>query len=262
MGRGSRASCVTMNTGIPKGGGSPQGSNPTSNIRFPIRTAPVEAYISSTIASSVSVFSSNFQSWSRSPSSPIPLPTRTFGPVMNPSSDIETSDVTFPIAAIPLISARSGPGPSLDPGHEPVQELVPAFGEPSFDIAGGDPSLREREERPSIPPLKADLHQRFDVRSIRPLGGRRVDEAVWPLHGVEDIPLDIGRRGRAEPDDPLATDTEIALGLHDPVGPPGPERAVCIGIGVRVEHDVRGRLEPPLEADVRAHPRRPMRVER
>jgi hypothetical protein len=38
-----------MNTGIPKGGGSPQGSNPTSNIRFPIRTAPVEAYISSTI---------------------------------------------------------------------------------------------------------------------------------------------------------------------------------------------------------------------
>jgi hypothetical protein len=62
--------------------------------------------------------------------------------------------------------------------------------------------LRERKERPSIQPLKADLHQRFDVRSIRPLAVRRVDEAVWPLHGVEDIPLDIkrcfapfGRRG-------------------------------------------------------------------
>jgi hypothetical protein len=51
-----------MNTGIPKGGGSPHGSKPTSNIRFPIRTAPVAAFISSTIASSVSVFASNFQS--------------------------------------------------------------------------------------------------------------------------------------------------------------------------------------------------------
>jgi len=80
--------------------------------------------------------------------------------------------------------------------------------------------LREREERSSIKPLEADLRQRFDARSIRPLGGRRVDETVWPLHGVEDVPLDIGRRGRAEPDDPLASDTEIALGLHDPIGPP------------------------------------------
>jgi arylsulfatase A-like enzyme len=34
---------VTTNTGIPKGGGSPHGSNPTSNIRFPIRTAPVDS---------------------------------------------------------------------------------------------------------------------------------------------------------------------------------------------------------------------------
>ena len=32
-----------MNTGILNGGGSPHGSNPTSNIRFPITTAPVEA---------------------------------------------------------------------------------------------------------------------------------------------------------------------------------------------------------------------------
>ena len=121
--------------------------------------------------------------------------------------------------------------------------------------------MREREERPSIQPLKADLHQRFDLRSIRPLGVRRVDEAVWPVHRVEDVPLDIGRRGRAKPDDPLASDTEIALGLHDRVGPPRPERALRIGIRVRVEHDVRGRLEPPLEADVRAHARRPVRVE-
>ena len=91
--------------------------------------------------------------------------------------------------------------------------------------------LREREERPSIQPLKADLHQRFDVRSIRPLGVRRVDEAVWPLHGVEDIPLDIGRRGRAEPDDPLASDTEVALGLHDPVGPVGVQLLLRVGVG-------------------------------
>jgi hypothetical protein len=47
--------------------------------------------------------------------------------------------VTLAITAL-LISARSGRGPCLDPGHEPVQELVPAFGEPSFDVAGGDPS--------------------------------------------------------------------------------------------------------------------------
>jgi hypothetical protein len=32
-----------MNTGIPNGGGSPHGSKPTSNIRFPMTTAPVEA---------------------------------------------------------------------------------------------------------------------------------------------------------------------------------------------------------------------------
>jgi hypothetical protein len=32
-----------------------------------------------------------------------------------------------------------------------------------------------------------------------------------------------------------------------------------VGIGVGVEHDVRGRLEPPLEADVAAHARRPVR---
>src|SRR5215211_4700818 len=168
---------------------------------------------------------------------------------MNPSSDIQISDVTLAITALHIASVApcsrwarrrtrpgtwthlqvevprltpcpSGRGPCLDPGHEPVQELVPAFGEPAFDVAGGDPLLREREERPSIQPLKADLQQRFDVRSIRPLGVRRVDEAVWPLHGVEDIPLDIGRRGWAKPDDPLAADTEIALGLHDPVGPP------------------------------------------
>jgi hypothetical protein len=43
-----------------------------------------------------------------------------------------------------------------------------------FDITGGNPSLREREERPSIPPFKTDLNNRFDARSIRPLGGRRV----------------------------------------------------------------------------------------
>jgi hypothetical protein len=84
---------------------------------------------------------------------------------------------------------------------------------------------------------------------------------AWPLHGVEDIPLDIGRRGRAKSADPLASDTEIALGLHDRVGPPGPDRALRIGIRVRVEHDVPGRLEPPLEADVGAHARRPVRVE-
>jgi hypothetical protein len=94
---------------------------------------------------------------------------------MKPSSDIEMSDVTFDIRfsspsrlgevialeplslRTPLISPRSGRGPCLDPGNEPVQELVPAFDEPSFDVAGGDPSLGEREERPSIQPLKADL---------------------------------------------------------------------------------------------------------
>src|SRR2546428_10157305 len=43
MGSGSRASCVTTITGIPNGGGSPHGSKPRSNIRFPITTAPVEA---------------------------------------------------------------------------------------------------------------------------------------------------------------------------------------------------------------------------
>jgi hypothetical protein len=31
---------------------------------------------------------------------------------------------------------------------------------------------------PTAPGDGLDLHQRFDVRSIRPLGGRRVDEAV------------------------------------------------------------------------------------
>jgi hypothetical protein len=43
---------------------------------------------------------------------PIPLPTRTFGPVMNPSSDIEISDVTLAITALLIaLSARSGRGP-------------------------------------------------------------------------------------------------------------------------------------------------------
>ena len=51
-----------MNTGIPNGRGSPHSSKPTSNIRLPIRTAPVEALIESTIATSVSVFAPNFQS--------------------------------------------------------------------------------------------------------------------------------------------------------------------------------------------------------
>src|SRR6266545_4255040 len=62
-------------------------------------TGAVEAFLSSTIASSISVFAPNLQACSRSPSSPIPFPTRTFGPAMNPSSDIEISHVTFPISA-------------------------------------------------------------------------------------------------------------------------------------------------------------------
>jgi hypothetical protein len=33
-----------------------------------------------------------------------------------------------------------------------------------------------------------------------------------------------------------------------------------IGVRLRVENHVGGRLEPPLEADVRAHARRPVRV--
>ncbi len=61
--------------GIPNGGGSFHGSNPTSNILLPIRTAS-----------------------SRSPPSPIPFPTPTFGPVMNPSSDMERLTVTLPMA--------------------------------------------------------------------------------------------------------------------------------------------------------------------
>jgi hypothetical protein len=67
---------------------------------FPIKIAPGEAFFSATIASSVSVFPPNTQAWSLSPSSPIPFPTRTFGPAMNPSSDIEISHVTFPITAL------------------------------------------------------------------------------------------------------------------------------------------------------------------
>ena len=45
---------------------------------------------------------------SRSPSSPIPFPTRTFGPAMNPSSDIEISHVTFPITALLSRSSLNG----------------------------------------------------------------------------------------------------------------------------------------------------------
>ena len=62
LGSGARDSCVTTDTGVPEGGGSPHGSTPTSNIRLPIRTAPVVAAISSTIAASVAVFSENIQS--------------------------------------------------------------------------------------------------------------------------------------------------------------------------------------------------------
>src|SRR5260370_13144802 len=123
----------------------------------------------------------------------------------------------------PRTSACSSRGPCLDPGHETVQELVPALSEPALDVAGGEPLQREGEERPSIQPFKADLHQRFDPRSIRPLADRRIDKTVWPVHGVEDVPLDIGRRGRAKPDHPLASATEGAFRLHAPIRPPWPQ---------------------------------------
>src|SRR6266540_4098565 len=108
MGRGSRASCVTMNTGIPYGGGSPHGSNPTSNIRFPISTAPVDSNISSTIAASVSVLASNCQSLSRPGSFPSNgVPTLALGSVMKPSSDIETWDVTLLMSSSSCASSAS-----------------------------------------------------------------------------------------------------------------------------------------------------------
>src|SRR2546426_1002088 len=91
-----------MNTGIPYGGGSPHGSNPTSNIRFPISTAPVDSNISSTIAASVSVLASNCQSESRPGSFPSNgVPTLALGSVMKPSSDIEMYDVTLLMTAPP-----------------------------------------------------------------------------------------------------------------------------------------------------------------
>src|SRR5206468_7543943 len=89
-----------MNTGIPYGGGSPHGSNPTSNIRFPISTAPVDLNISSTMAASVSVLASNCQSESRPGSFPSNgVPMLALGSVMKPSSDTEMYDVTLLMTA-------------------------------------------------------------------------------------------------------------------------------------------------------------------
>ena len=87
-----------MNTGTPNGGGSSHGSNPTSNICLPIKTAPVEECISCTIASSVSS-SRRTSSRKGDPPRHPPFPTRTFGPVTNPSIDIESSETRLLIAA-------------------------------------------------------------------------------------------------------------------------------------------------------------------
>src|SRR5712691_627924 len=134
-----------MNTGIPYGGGSPHGSNPTSNIRFPISTAPVDSYISSTIAASVSVLASNCQSQSRPGSFPSNgVPTLALGSAMKPSSDIEISDLTLPITAPPhrirLLKELDGSRyrthrPSLDLGanHQHAHRACPP--PPSFPPA-------------------------------------------------------------------------------------------------------------------------------
>src|SRR5207245_181091 len=93
-----------------------------------VRRLPDTKWSRSNRSASASLQPENIQSWTLAPA-PSPI-------------------------AIPLISVRSGRVPCLNPGHEPVQELVPTFGEPSFEVSGGDPTLREREERPSIQPLK------------------------------------------------------------------------------------------------------------
>src|SRR6266511_1758026 len=113
-----------MNTGIPYGGGSPHGSNPTSNIRFPISTAPVDSYISSTIPASVSVLASNCQSESRPGSFPSNgVPTLALGSVMKPSSDIEISDLTLPITALLIASFFEELDSSRYRTHRPSLDL-------------------------------------------------------------------------------------------------------------------------------------------
>src|SRR5713226_3933734 len=52
----------------------------------------------------ISSFTSLVQSWSRSPPSPRGCSRLTFGPVINPSSDIETSSTAFPMWVVALLS--------------------------------------------------------------------------------------------------------------------------------------------------------------
>jgi hypothetical protein len=60
-------------------------------------------------------------------------------------------------------------------------------------------------------------------------------------------------RGRAKPADPLPSDTEIALGLHDPAGPVAPIARCASGSMYASNTTSGGRLEPALETDVRGN---------
>ncbi len=84
---GSPARWVTTNTGMWNGGFSPHGFIPTSNIRLPITTAPDVPKVSLRASAMRPALPSagNIHSWSRSPPSPMPFPTDTFGPVLKPS---------------------------------------------------------------------------------------------------------------------------------------------------------------------------------
>src|SRR6266700_2399016 len=101
LGSGSRARWVTTNTGARNGGSSPQSPTPTPNIRLPTRNAPAVWKGSSlTLAFAGLEF---IHWWRRSPPSPSGFATETFGPVANPSSEIEWSAITFPMSPLLIL---------------------------------------------------------------------------------------------------------------------------------------------------------------
>jgi hypothetical protein len=90
-----------------EGGFSPHGATPLSNTRLPITAAPTWARDArkTSVWGPVRSWRSPqsprpaIHSWSRSPSSPSGLSGPSFGPVENPSSDIDMSAITFPMTS-------------------------------------------------------------------------------------------------------------------------------------------------------------------